>query len=465
MRALARSKTVWLVGGLFLVLNLVISAVTVPDGAEIHGGDAQSWIGPAKGLVKHGGFVDPDDPANPDLRRGPLYPLLVAGSMLAGGERYARVLVPIQVLILFVTAMIAGRFTEDLLPGYGVAALALVAFNPNALGTAHLVQSETLFAFLVTLLAWATLTYCRTPGVRAATLAGAALGLACLTRPEGQFLVILLPIAFLILPSLPGQTLDWRRRAIAAVASGVIALVAVSPWLMRNHSIGHGARLSSYESISYFMWGSVAQLEMIGSEISEREAEHRIARRRVSFIESQGARWETLPQPERYRRLFFEAVRQLTMVESATLARTVGLATAQFYGAGGAGNFHNLLGMQSSNPYQTSVSGGYSSYWEAWLAAILGGNIRAVAITVVAVGLVVVLRLLGLAGLFTLTRRQEWRVGLVIVSAVAYFAFVYPFYGNSRFRIGIEPLLILLALYGFAGLRETFRRRRAGTVL
>ncbi len=99
---------------------------------------------------------------------------------------------------------------------------------------------------------------------------------------------------------------------------------------------------------------------------------------------------------------------------------------------------------------------------KTYFLAIRKNGPGALAISAVALGFVLFLRVLGIAGLVTLVRRREWRVFLVIVAAAAYFNFVYPFYGNSRFRIGVDPLLILLALYGFSGLREARRRRRAG---
>ncbi|MHA1537433.1 MAG: ArnT family glycosyltransferase [Alphaproteobacteria bacterium] len=444
----------------YLAVNLILAAFTTPGAAQRHGGDAASWYGPGFGIAKLGAFVHIDTPDKPELRRGPLYPLLIAGTVLAADKAYFRLLVPIQILLLFATAMIAARFTETLLPGYGMAALALVAFNPNALGTAHLVQSETLYALLVTLLAWAILAYCRSPGLRPAALAGLALGFSCLVRPEGQFLILALPLAMLILPSLPGPALAWRRRLAPALVAGLVALVAISPWLWRNHEVGHGYRLSTYESMSYYLWGSAGQIEMIASGVSEREAEKRMAARRADFIARQGEGWKRLGEREQYRRLAYAGLDAIRGAEAGAIARVVIAATLQFFAAGGAGDLHNLVGLEASNPYQKAVTGGYSSYENAWLASLRDSAPATLAISIIALGFVVLLRILGIAGMVTLARRREWRVLLVLGAAIAYFALVIPFYGNSRFRVGIEPLLILLALYGFSGLREVRRRRR-----
>ena len=94
----------------------------------------------------------------------------------------------------------------------------------------------------------------------------------------------------------------------------------------------------------------------------------------------------------------------------------------------------------------------------AWFDALGSAAWPAVAITLTAMAFVVVLRLLGLVGIVTLARRRQWRPLVVILGAIAYFAMVIPFYGNSRFRVPVEYLFVLLALAGVDGLR---RRRKA----
>jgi hypothetical protein len=43
---------------------------------------------------------------------------------------------------------------------------------------------------------------------------------------------------------------------------------------------------------------------------------------------------------------------------------------------------------------------------------------------------------------------------------IIYFAIIHLFTGNSRYRLPVEPALILLALYGIDGLRVRLRRER-----
>ena len=77
-------------------------------------------------------------------------------------------------------------------------------------------------------------------------------------------------MAILILPSLPGRLLAWRRRLAPAVVTALVALIVISPWLWRNHEVVHGYWLSTYESMSYYLWGNAGQIEMIENNVGER---------------------------------------------------------------------------------------------------------------------------------------------------------------------------------------------------
>ena len=81
-------------------------------------------------------------------------------------------------------------------------------------------------------------------------------------------------------------------------------------------------------------------------------------------------------------------------------------------------------------------------------------------ITVMALAFVIVLRALGLAGLVWMFMRRHYAVLLACAGMIAYFAVIHLFTGNSRYRLPVEPALILLALYGVDGLRARLRRER-----
>ena len=107
----------------------------------------------------------------------------------------------------------------------GIAAL----FPPLWIADGTLV-SESIYALVIALVLLAGHSMATRRDARAAALLGLTIGLAALARSEGLALVVLLawPLAAL------AHGLPWRRRfALAGVATAV-ALLTISPWVIRN---------------------------------------------------------------------------------------------------------------------------------------------------------------------------------------------------------------------------------------
>ena len=77
----------------------------------------------------------------------------------------------------------------------GPLAFSLILFNPNSFGSVFFVQSETLNAFFVVVIVLGLFQFYR-KGSFSTVLTGIAVGLVSLTRPEGKFLMILVPQDF-----------------------------------------------------------------------------------------------------------------------------------------------------------------------------------------------------------------------------------------------------------------------------
>jgi len=211
----------WGVFLLFIMLNTALLVAVKEGGQLLNAADGGSWYNPARALLEYGAFVRLDDPATPMTYRQPLYPLFEAALLWLGGGVSLVPLVVGQIAVLWVTGLFARAMVNAWLPGYGVAALALVVFNPNALATVHLVQSDTLYALFITACLWAVLGYAREPSLRPALLGGLFLGLSCLVRPTAQYLIFLLP---LLLPLLALAGSGGRSFAVR-IGQGMTAAV------------------------------------------------------------------------------------------------------------------------------------------------------------------------------------------------------------------------------------------------
>ena len=193
--------------------------------------DSLSYLLPGFDLIHGGGF-------NPILKRPPLYSLFVGGVLGLFGEDL-RLLMLVQHLLGVVTVVLTygiGRLLFGVAGGL-IAAL-LTAISGPIVVTEHYLMSEALFTLLM---AAGVLSYLA--GVRAGrrgtslgllALAGALLGLAALTRPIAQLVLLVLAAG------LPFLLPRWRPALFGVVGLVAAFLVVVVPWMARNQAV-HGA--------------------------------------------------------------------------------------------------------------------------------------------------------------------------------------------------------------------------------
>ena len=190
--------------------------------------DSLSYLLPGVDLIHGAGF-------HPILKRPPLYPLFVGGVLGLFGEDL-RLLMLVQHLLGVVTVLLTygiGRLVFGTVGGL-VAALLTAAAGP-VIVTEHYLMSEALFTLL---LAAGLLSYlvgvqaerrCATLSLLA--LAGALLGLAALTRPIAQFVLLIL------VAGLPFLLPRWRPALLGGAAMLALFGVTVVPWMARNQVV------------------------------------------------------------------------------------------------------------------------------------------------------------------------------------------------------------------------------------
>lgn len=447
-----RPRAILAILAVYVVVNLAILLLAAPGAPETLGADAASWIGPARALLEHGAFVELDNPDLPMTFRAPLYPLFLAGLLWPGAGYLPLVLA--QLALLFAGGLLVRRMVEPWLPGYGALALALVVFNPNALGTAHLVQSDTLYAFLMTAATAGLLGFARAPGLRPALATGAAFALACLARTTGQYLLFVFPAIFPIVGWTAGRGGDWLRHLGAGAAALVLAVALLLPWMAHNRAAGEGFVLSTAKLKSEFLWDNIAYLEKYHRGISLPAAEQAGAARRAGFAAGQGAAWQGQSERQRYERLVEHGAEVFFSYPPAAFARAYAWAWAQFFGIPGVSNLVNVLGLSEQTPFAVFREGGHDTYLGAGLEALRRASPLASLLTLLGFAFVLALRALGLVGLGVMVARRAWPPLLIALGGIGYFALLHLFVANSRYRLPIEPLLILLALYGLDGLRR-----------
>ncbi len=115
-------------------------------------------------------------------------------------------------------------------------AAAVVAVLPGQWLLAGTVLTEPLAAIQILLVVGLVVRYA--PGVRVAVALGVVIGLSALTRGEGALLGLVVVVGWW--PRLP-----WRRLATSVALVAAVALVVIAPWIVRNSALaGHRTGVS-----------------------------------------------------------------------------------------------------------------------------------------------------------------------------------------------------------------------------
>jgi Dolichyl-phosphate-mannose-protein mannosyltransferase len=193
--------------------------------------DSDDYLWPGYALAHGLGF-------EPELRRTPLYPILIAAVLGAGGA--LSTIVVVQHAIGALTAGLTyglGRAAFGTAAGRiaGLLAGLAVAISGPLLIYEHFLMSEALFTFCVTLALLGLVVALHRPTARWLLLAGGLVAAAALTRPIGQ-LLIPLALGLVAALALPQWRVGLRRAAL--VGCGLVIVLA--PWTIRNLLI-HGS--------------------------------------------------------------------------------------------------------------------------------------------------------------------------------------------------------------------------------
>jgi 4-amino-4-deoxy-L-arabinose transferase-like glycosyltransferase len=202
---------------------------------ELHG-DAIYYHFQANELAEGDGFIEPFKSAAVGFHiatayHPPLYPLALAVVSLLGGTS----ITAHQIVGAFLgagTVLVLGLLGRHLF-GWrtGIAVAVVAAVHPNLWIADGLILPETPYALVVGGSILAAYRLVDRPSAGRAAVLGLVLGAAALIRGEGAVFAVVLTVP-LVLFSLRSVATVTRLRLLAL--SGAVALVVISPWVIRN---------------------------------------------------------------------------------------------------------------------------------------------------------------------------------------------------------------------------------------
>jgi len=447
---------------LILLLALTVrlgyhQIVPVFDGSYNNGSDSGKYIWRALSILEYGKVAQfVDGQLLPDFSRMPLYPHLLAGLFwLTGGENLA-VVTALQAFVssftVFAVALIAGAFNRR----WMVPAAVLASFWPALVIYASWVLTDSLF---IDLFAWG-LCACIWAAKRERPLpllvvAGLLFGVAVFTRPVLMFFPYLL-VPFLAYMLAAGLRLRWWRAVSRALVPAIIIFLFLVPRLIATYN-EYGIPVITTQSGNH-------ALELVypclrtdpncdRASIEQRRFEM-IAAAEAELTESERKNLVVLDKIQRNvaLELLFDVPPHIFVLAVAD-SSVRSIVQTMLYEVGDQLNqnpryFSSIsgatLGQRVLNFLAVIVSDPFMFIWAAAQLAVL------LALPVQFVGLI--------AGLRDPRHRP---LVMFLVTTAAYFLAVNLSFGNPKYGIPLNPMEIVLLIFGTQVVLDWRRRHRA----
>jgi len=421
--------------------------------ASVHGtefmirSDSPGYLQLAQNISEHQVFSQSlQEPLEPDAFRTPLYPLFLSLIFLvAPGPWFVGI---IQALLAALTVSYTYKIGEQL-SGKVAGTLAALVFGFDFF---HLVEFQTVStnALFVPFLVIATYYLCRyvkTRCTRLLLVSAVMFGLATLTRPVGMYLLLGLPLVLLGI-----EVIQYRKVRVLvlkhALVFASVFFIVLSPWLVRNSVVFDEFSLTSIPPYNLYFW-NLASLHADYFGVAYQDVQEVLnadIQEKFPGLQQHDIRNFTLS--EYYKDESLRIIRE----HPAAYAREHMVGTVYFF----LSNYYRkavyiALGTNESdipvyNPVGMLKSGDFGSLFAL---AISKSGVPIMA-AFVGFGISTVLVFFMIANVFFLRRSQIWEYELVLYALITYMALITGPLGSGSYRYQVLPLIIILAVVGFA---------------
>lgn len=381
--------------------------------------------------------------------RMPLYPLLLAGMQQIFGDA-PRAVALLQALVDAASCALIAALGALISPHVGLIAGILAALSVTLVVFSTQILTDSLFLFFFTAMLLAGARFLLHPAIKLAICAGLAGGLALATRPAvGLLLAAAVPVVFLV-------SLVLRRGVIraltAAMAFGIAAAAPIAPLLVRNAIQFDSYGVTSQTGDYWAFW--------IVPLVSERAAgiPYQTTFKRMQTQYRQASSGE--PNPFRRSAIASRLARD-------ELARLPATAFAEAWLEGMVVNLAAPALLSDPRvralpkPSFYATPGG--SLWQKTRTYLFDHPERYQLLLVV--GLLATLPFLALEaiGFVMLARTLPW-AAVFAAGVLAYFLLLNGPIAAPKYRLPMEPVLIVLAAIALARWTETLSCARPGGI-
>jgi len=441
----------------YIIINCIFYVFSVDNASFIDGADSGQYYGPALSLLQGEGFMI-NVGGDPLTFGTPLYSILLTIPIgLFGIESSTFGIIFLQCLMLYMTGRITRKFSVVFLKKESYLLHALIIFNPNSLITAHLVQTETLFTLLLVLSVFYLFKLIEKNCFKYVVILSISLGLMTLTRPAGLYILYTIP--FLLISSIfMLNRLKIKEYIVNAVVILALSLTVLSPWVIRNYLVFDEVFVSSNSGT--YLKDQYTQLLQVGRQLDEKTALENIDILQKKYQNNNPVNIICLQNERHWSCNDYLINSIMTGIKNEPVnnhIRALIESWGYLYLSGGASNIRNYLGFDGKEKiilFQKEKKNGLNGISNF----ISNLNPSYLLILVIVTSFAVLSRLLGLIGFLAMIQGDiKIRIhAIVIIILLIVFTAMYLYLGQSRFRVPLEPFLMIFTTFSLLIIKDKF---------
>ena len=264
-------------------------------------------------------------------------------------------------------------------------------------------------------------------------------------------MIFLFPLIYIVIGLLQKNGQFLVIHLSHSLLSAIVSVAVIFPWVQHNASAGWGYNLATAEIEVVYFRDNVIYLDSILHNSSLNDSTKRISKNEEEYISSYAEKWLQKNEQDKISAIASYYKKQLLNYDYKIVAKGFIDSWIGFFGAGGAVNLHNILELDGGRSIQImSSSKSHVSRVDAVISTLSGLNSTALFISLFSFLYVAILRIFGLIGLIAMVKNKEYSLFFILTGVVTYFMLISLFVGNSRYRLPIDPILIIMSVYGFS---------------
>jgi len=440
------TKNIIVVFILFCIANYCYYAFSRENAAIAR--DTKNYIEPARLLVLEGKYES--------KYRLPAYPLFLA-VFLIFNSNITNPVIFCQVMLLFGCALIAKQITEIFIKKNGLFVLVLVAFNPSGILYAHKILPDIMFLFVFLLFVLFLVRSYHDTSMICAAITGICACILALCRGNGVYLIYLMPIMICLGCRIISKKIALRQIIRLCSVSFGVAVLGLAPWLIFNWVKHHDLMINSEEYVNYAIHDNMLRFEYLGKRLSIEEARESVLDKAWKHAGITESEWQEKTINDNHKLVATYAKDILSDYPSKLIIYTVVRAMGYLIFDPGYKNFINHLDIKWLNIDKERISTKVTMrefFSEVFFSYKLTLKVYSLLLITF-----LVLRLLGFVGFVAAVKQKNWELIMICGGLVLYSILIVGLIGFARYRLPIDPILILWAVYGGQNISQYLRKK------